>query len=87
MADTIQSLVNLRNPSRMLATEEAKPVHPLPVDDTTWDNGTIMPESNFTLSSHSTLEMGRFARFAQTTQLLGKVLGHICDDIIDETLY
>ncbi|UKZ55092.1 hypothetical protein TrVGV298_008909 [Trichoderma virens] len=83
----LDCLVNLGNPLRMLATEEPKSEHPLPVDDTTWDNGNTIPENDLTLSSCSSLEMGRFARFAQATALLGKVLRHICDDIIDESLY
>ncbi|KAL7790695.1 hypothetical protein V8C43DRAFT_73258 [Trichoderma afarasin] len=83
----LDRLVNLGNPLRMLATEEPKPEHPLPVDDTAWDNGTVKPESNLTLASCSSLEMGRFARFAQATSLLGKVLRHICEDNIEESLH
>ncbi|UKZ80870.1 hypothetical protein TrVFT333_008635 [Trichoderma virens FT-333] len=38
----LDRLVNLGNPLRMLATEEPKSEHPLPVDDTTWDNGLLI---------------------------------------------
>ncbi|KAH8817225.1 hypothetical protein F5884DRAFT_830319 [Xylogone sp. PMI_703] len=72
-------LDRLGNPMRSLAAEDPKSNYILRTDDDTFDQGTI-----HTLSSASSLEMGRFARWAQATHLLGCVLRHVSDLDVDK---
>lgn len=44
----------------------------------------MSPGDTFTLSSPTTLRMGRFARFAQAIYLLGRVLKHVSDRTDDQ---
>ena len=45
------------------------------------------PRKTYTVSSPSDMAMGRFARFAQATYLLGRVLNHLSDLRGDEALH
>ncbi|KAH9204335.1 hypothetical protein DL95DRAFT_398601 [Leptodontidium sp. 2 PMI_412] len=75
--------VNLGNPSRSLATQEPHPSSNLPAVDDVWDAGASSPGESFTLSSPTSLRMGRFARFAQAIYLLGRVYKHVSDQTDD----
>ncbi len=56
------------------------------MDDAVFDKGGVQPPNGqglWTVSSPTTLKMGRFARFAQATYLLGRVLKHVSDRTTD----
>lgn len=76
--------VNLGNPTRTLATQEPSPSSVLPMCDDHWDQGTLSSEEPFTLSSPASLQIGRYARFAQATFLLGKVYKHVSDSTLSK---
>jgi hypothetical protein len=75
--------MNLGNPTRLLATKEPLPECCLPIEDDTWNRGLMPLNEVYTVSSPTTLKMGRFARFAQAVYLLGRVLNHVSDRRLD----
>ncbi|RFU25192.1 hypothetical protein B7463_g11147, partial [Scytalidium lignicola] len=75
----LDRFANLGQPTRLLAIEDPKSSSVLPMDDDTWDKGDLPSEYTFTLSSPSSVLMGKFARLAQTGYLLGQILHHISD--------
>ncbi|CZR61428.1 related to fungal specific transcription factor [Phialocephala subalpina] len=76
--------VNLGNPTRTLATQEPSPSSVLPMCDDFWDQGILSSDEPFTLSSPASLQIGRFARFAQATFLLGRVYKHVSDSTLSK---
>jgi hypothetical protein len=78
-SNSVHSCINLGNPTRALATNEPLPSTYLPMEDDTWDRGLMPLNEVYTVSSPTSLKMGRFGRFAQATYLLGRVLKHVSD--------
>lgn len=78
-SNELYSCINLGNPTRALATEEPLSSSCLPIEDDTWDRGLMPLNDVYTVSSPTSLQMGRFGRFAQATYLLGRVLKHVSD--------
>ncbi|KAF8861379.1 hypothetical protein BDZ45DRAFT_267259 [Acephala macrosclerotiorum] len=94
------SSVNLGNPMRTLATQELSPSSVLPMCDDLWDQGgsvafpsnflvsnvaqILSSDEPFTLSSPASLQIGRFARFAQATFLLGRVYERVSDSTLSK---
>ncbi|RFU31126.1 hypothetical protein B7463_g5209, partial [Scytalidium lignicola] len=83
----IDRFVNLGTPTRQLVVEDPESTTILPMDDEAWDSGVQGSNESFTLSSPSSLSMGRFARFAQATYLLGRVLRHTRDHTADANFH
>lgn len=83
----LDRFMNLGNPSRMLATSEPSPSDILPADDISWNQGSIPCSGPSTIDSPTQLKMGRFARFAQATHLLGQVIRHASDQTKDSLFY
>ena len=79
----LDSCMNLGNPTRALATEEPLPSSCLPIEDDTWNRGLMPLNEVYTVSSPTSLKMGRFGRFAQAIYLLGRVLKHVSDRRLD----
>ncbi|KAL7932984.1 N-terminal binuclear Zn cluster-containing protein [Trichoderma chlorosporum] len=71
--------INLSEPSRHLVTPDPILENWLPVDDAAFDDGTYQPEDFCTLGSTNTLDLGRFARFAQAAHLISQVLRHVAE--------
>ncbi|KAK2022428.1 hypothetical protein LX32DRAFT_629892 [Colletotrichum zoysiae] len=73
----LDRFMNLSNPSRPLATVDPPFNAFLPVDDSAWDNYTSKPGDSVDISTGFMLKMGRFARLAQATYLLGQALSAV----------
>ncbi|CZR56322.1 uncharacterized protein PAC_06210 [Phialocephala subalpina] len=83
----LDRFMNLGNPPRMLATTDPGTGDILPADDTPWERGLLPSSEPSTIGSQSQLKMGRFARFAQATYLLGQVFRHVSDQPRDDAFY
>ncbi|RFU30654.1 hypothetical protein B7463_g5701, partial [Scytalidium lignicola] len=83
----LDRFMNLGNPPRMLATADPGTGDILPADDTLWEQGLLPSSEPSTIGSSSQLKMGRFARFAQATYLLGQVFRHVSDHQRDDTFF
>ncbi|KAK4075650.1 transcriptional regulator family: Fungal Specific TF [Trichoderma harzianum] len=83
----LDRFINLGNPPRMLATADPATGDILPADDASWEQGLLHTTELFTIGSQSQLRMGRFARFAQATYLLGQVIRHVSDEPRDDAFY
>ncbi|KAK0758824.1 hypothetical protein N5P37_008308 [Trichoderma harzianum] len=83
----LDRFINLGNPPRMLATADPATGDILPADDASWEQGLLHATELFTIGSQSQLRMGRFARFAQATYLLGQVIRHVSDEPRDDAFY
>ncbi|KAM6486374.1 hypothetical protein HDV62DRAFT_214517 [Trichoderma sp. SZMC 28011] len=83
----LDRFINLGNPPRMLATADPATGDILPADDISWDQGLLHTTELFTIGSQAQLRMGRFARFAQATYLLGQVIRHVSDEPRDDAFY
>ncbi|KAH8799718.1 hypothetical protein F5884DRAFT_863328 [Xylogone sp. PMI_703] len=75
----LDRFANLGQPTRLLAVEDPKLSSVLPMDDDNFDRGDHPSQNIYTLSSSSSVLIGRFARFAQTGYLLGQILHHVSD--------
>lgn len=73
----LDHFVELFSPGRSFRTEALGLHVCLPADDVAWDQGTMAPNDQITLTLPESIHMGRFARLAQTTYLLSHVLQHI----------
>ncbi|KAL7933862.1 hypothetical protein V8C35DRAFT_302609 [Trichoderma chlorosporum] len=83
----LDRFINLGNPLRMLATADPGTNDILPADDVSWEQGILPLTEPPTIGSQTQLRMGRFARFAQATYLLGQVLRHVSDQVRDDTFH
>lgn len=66
--------VNLSCPQRSLSTKDPEPGDLLPIDDQPWERAIVDPYQTFTAASPADVRMGSFARLAQSTYLLSRVL-------------
>ncbi|PTB52208.1 hypothetical protein M431DRAFT_532785 [Trichoderma harzianum CBS 226.95] len=64
---------------RSLFTEDPTIDTPIPVDDEAWKNGEIVPPERLSLASATSMQVSPFARVAQASHLLGRVIKH-CND-------
>ncbi|KAH8809192.1 hypothetical protein F5884DRAFT_794781 [Xylogone sp. PMI_703] len=83
----LDRFINLGNPQRMLATVDPGSGDILPIDDMLWEQGLVPFGAPSTIGSSAELRMGRFARFAEATYLLGQVFRHIADQKRDDNFY
>ncbi|CEJ82419.1 hypothetical protein VHEMI02485 [[Torrubiella] hemipterigena] len=79
----LDRFMNLSDPSRQLVTTDPDSTSFLPIDDAEWDSGNHDPETVFTLGSAISMQLGRFARFAQAAHLLSQVLQQAADNSSD----
>jgi hypothetical protein len=77
----LDRFLSLNDPLRSLSTPDPTFNTYLPVDDAAWDNGTAHHDSAVTISTGFTLQMGNFARMAQSTFLLSQALRAIKSEI------
>lgn len=63
-------------PSDGVSSADPRPDDLLPVHDQSWDDGTFDETDMFPVSSPASTSMGMFARLAQASHLMGKVLRH-----------
>lgn len=66
--------MNLSCPNRSLSTKDPEPEDLLPIDDQPWERAIVDPQQMFTAASPADVRMGSFARLAQSTYLLSRVL-------------
>ena len=66
--------VNLSCPHRSLSTKDPEPEDLLPIDDQPWERAIVDPQQMFMAASPADIRMGSFARLAQSTYLLSRVL-------------
>lgn len=66
--------VNLGSPCHPLATEDPSPSMILPADDDAWDQGEMITAEPLYVSTPTPVHAGPFARTAQATNLLGKLV-------------
>ncbi|KAE8392889.1 hypothetical protein BDV23DRAFT_170548 [Aspergillus alliaceus] len=71
---------------RPLCTDDPSKDTLLPADDSAWDSGEMMTPERVSLSSQSTNPVSPFARLAQASNLLGRVIRH-CNDTTLELNY
>ncbi|KAE8356375.1 fungal-specific transcription factor domain protein [Aspergillus coremiiformis] len=71
---------------RPLCTEDPSKDTLLPADDGAWDSGEMMTPERVSLSSRSTNPVSPFARLAQASNLLGRVIRH-CNETTLELSY
>ncbi|KAJ5522778.1 hypothetical protein N7513_013351 [Penicillium frequentans] len=71
---------------RPLCTEDPNRDTLLPASDSAWDNGEMMCPERVLLSSNSDTPVSSFARLAQASNLLGRVVKH-CNDTSLEIEY
>ncbi|KAL7795570.1 hypothetical protein V8C43DRAFT_279404 [Trichoderma afarasin] len=64
---------------RSLFTEDPTIDTPIPVDDEAWKHGEIVPPERLSLASATSMQVSPFARVAQASHLLGRVIKH-CND-------
>ncbi|KAE9366738.1 hypothetical protein N431DRAFT_384656 [Stipitochalara longipes BDJ] len=83
----LDRFVNVGNPTRMLAIGDPDSASILPMDDEVWNSAIEYSGPLFTVTSPSSFSMGRFARFAQATYLLGRVLRHVSDRTVDPSFH
>ncbi|KAL7905000.1 fungal-specific transcription factor domain-containing protein [Trichoderma velutinum] len=76
--------INIGCPRRALCTPDPTQLQYLPMSDDDWNQGTRISGSPHRLSTPVEVKMGKFARLAQATHLLGRVLRHIRDPTADE---
>ncbi|KAL9596276.1 MAG: hypothetical protein Q9219_005906 [cf. Caloplaca sp. 3 TL-2023] len=79
--------VNLGYPKRPLTTPDPAPEVLLPIDDATFDRGSITLEQLYTILAPAESIVGSFAKLAQAAYLLGRVLRHICDLTAERNLH
>ncbi|OAG42371.1 hypothetical protein AYO21_03247 [Fonsecaea monophora] len=80
----LDRFANISCPGRRnFETDDPSPEDLLPVDDAAWDAGMVTPHDRMTISCPSTERMGRFAKLAQATHLLCRVLQHVGDDSME----
>ncbi|OAP61022.1 hypothetical protein AYL99_06026 [Fonsecaea erecta] len=68
---------------RTFETDNPAPTDLLPANDVAWDAGMVTPYDKMTISCPATERMGRFAKLAQATHLLCRVLEHVSDHSMD----
>ncbi|RFU32899.1 hypothetical protein B7463_g3460, partial [Scytalidium lignicola] len=83
----IDRFVSLGCPGRPFASEDPYPEDSLPSDDGLWDQGIMPTDEPFTTASPSSANMGRFTLVAHIAKLLGQVLRHVSDKILDATTH
>jgi hypothetical protein len=66
--------MNLSFPDRSLSTKDPEPGDLLPIDDQPWEGAMVDAPQFFTAASPADVRMGSFARLAQSTYLLSRVL-------------
>ena len=70
----IDRYMNLSCPTRSLSTKDPDPESLLPIDDDPWERAIVETQQMFTAASPADVRMGSFARLAQSTYLLSRVL-------------
>lgn len=75
----LDRFANISCPGRRFETDNPLPDDLLPADDAAWDAGTLSTDDEMPISCPSTEKMGRFAKLAQATHLLCRVLEHVSD--------
>ncbi|EPS27395.1 hypothetical protein PDE_02338 [Penicillium oxalicum 114-2] len=75
----LDRFVTLGLDERPLCTEEPSAMSYIPADDTAWDNGDIRPPERVLASTPPNVKVSRFARLAQSANLLGRTIRH-CND-------
>jgi hypothetical protein len=78
-------MLNVTSPDRQLAVKDPGFAAYLPIDDASWDNALLPPESAVQICSGPTLRMGPCSRLAQATHLLGQALELMSSTGKDET--
>lgn len=66
--------MNLGCPDRSLSTKDPESDRLLPIDDQPWERAIVDTQHIFTAASPADVRMGSFARLAQSTYLLSRVL-------------
>ncbi|KIW31640.1 uncharacterized protein PV07_03258 [Cladophialophora immunda] len=80
----LDRFANISCPGRRnFETDDPSPTDLLPADDVAWDAGMVTPYDRMTISCPATERMGRFAKLAQATHLLCRVLQHVADHSMD----
>ncbi|KAH8803327.1 fungal-specific transcription factor domain protein [Xylogone sp. PMI_703] len=71
--------VTIGSDYRSLCTEDPTPDMYIPTNDAAWEQGEIVPPERVSLSSPTSISVSPFARVAQASNLLGRVIRH-CND-------
>ncbi|KIW91202.1 uncharacterized protein Z519_08098 [Cladophialophora bantiana CBS 173.52] len=80
----LDRFANISGPGRRdFEIDDPSPRDLLPADDAAWDAGMVTAYDGMTISCPSTERMGRFAKLAQATHLLCRVLRHVGDRAMD----
>ncbi|KAE8149561.1 chaperonin 10-like protein [Aspergillus avenaceus] len=74
--------MNIDSPRRHLCTPDPAETHYLPISDDDWNSG-VGCRLPYTVSAPTNNKMGKFARLAQASHLLARVMRHICDTQAD----
>ncbi|OJJ35901.1 hypothetical protein ASPWEDRAFT_183896 [Aspergillus wentii DTO 134E9] len=86
MIVTLDRYVALGSDYRPLCTEDPSKDSLLPANDRAWDAGEMVPPERVSLASGSNSSVTPFARLAQASNLLGRVIRH-CNDTTLELQY
>lgn len=80
----LDRFANITCPGPRFETRDPETDDLLPVDDAVWDTGLVSSGDVMTIAQPVTEKMGRFAKFAQATHLLCRVLQIMSDTSIDD---
>ncbi len=80
----LDRFANITCPGPRFETRDPEADDLLPVDDAVWDTGTVSPTDETSIANPVADKMGRFAKFAQATHLLCRVLQTMSDTSIDD---
>jgi hypothetical protein len=80
----LDRFANITCPGKRFETHDPEPDALLPVDDAAWDAGMVSPADEMTIAYPAADKMGRFAKFAQATHLLCRVLQIMADTSTDD---
>src|ERR1700744_2778177 len=75
--------VNLGSHGHPLATDDPARNETLPADDELWDEGELNTSEPLYVSSSTNVKAGPFARTAQATHLLGRLIRLLNDRFLD----
>ncbi|KAJ9613933.1 hypothetical protein H2200_002069 [Cladophialophora chaetospira] len=80
----LDRFANITCPGPRFETRDPETDDLLPVDGLVWDSGLVSPADEMTIANPVTEKLGRFAKFAQATHLLCRVLQIMSDASTDD---